>query len=398
MSVITLTCPHCGFSRQTDRSRIPAKVARAKCPNCLQSFPFSTDAGEPPAASPMPAGAGPVRQLPFVFNGTARDYFGIWTVNTLLKIVTLGIYTPWAKVRKRRFFYGNTLLDDVNFDYLANPLALLKGMLIGAALFALYSLGSRFSPLLSGVLGLIIFVAVPWVIVRSRLFNNRNSAHRNVRFNFKANYREAYGAFLLAPLLTAVTLGIFGPAMVYRQKRFLMENNFYGKTPFTFESRLKDFYLVFLKASGLALLLGAAGFAAFTATLPAFSQIKLSVPAAAFGIPLLFVSGYLLLALYVYVRLTNLTWNSTRLADGRFISTLRLRDMAWIFGSNAAAIALSFGLLTPWAAVRLARYRISRLALETAESLDRFRADPVAAVGAAGEEIGDIFGIEIGFF
>ena len=67
---------------------------------------------------------------------------------------------------------------------------------------------------------------------------------------------------------------------------------------------------------------------------------------------------------------------------------------------NAVVIACTLGLLTPWAAVRMARYRCSRLTAETQSGLDGFlsmaRRDEVTATG---EEIGDIFGInmDLGF-
>ncbi|PON14444.1 hypothetical protein C2W62_29035, partial [Candidatus Entotheonella serta] len=41
--------------------------------------------------------------------------------------ITLGIYNAWAKVRTRQYFYAHTLLDGHAFDYLANPIAILKG-------------------------------------------------------------------------------------------------------------------------------------------------------------------------------------------------------------------------------------------------------------------------------
>ncbi|MGI9420607.1 MAG: DUF898 family protein, partial [Geminicoccaceae bacterium] len=63
--------------------------------------------------------------LPFAFTGRAGEYFGIWIVNLLLSIVTLGIYSAWAKVRTRRYFYGNTKLADSTFDYLASPVQIL---------------------------------------------------------------------------------------------------------------------------------------------------------------------------------------------------------------------------------------------------------------------------------
>ena len=53
----------------------------------------------------------------FSFTGNAKEYFGIWIVNLLLSIITIGIYTAWAKVRRQRYFYGNTWMDGHNFEY-----------------------------------------------------------------------------------------------------------------------------------------------------------------------------------------------------------------------------------------------------------------------------------------
>ena len=44
----------------------------------------------------------------FEFTGSGSEYFKIWIVNVLLTIVTLGIYSAWAKVRRLRYFYNNT--------------------------------------------------------------------------------------------------------------------------------------------------------------------------------------------------------------------------------------------------------------------------------------------------
>jgi uncharacterized membrane protein YjgN (DUF898 family) len=60
----------------------------------------------PAAASHQPVAAQGM-QL-FSFTGGASEYFGIWIVNVLLSILTLGIYSAWAKVRNKRYFYGNT--------------------------------------------------------------------------------------------------------------------------------------------------------------------------------------------------------------------------------------------------------------------------------------------------
>jgi hypothetical protein len=45
------------------------------------------------------------------FTGSAREYFRIWIVNLFFTLVTLGVYSAWAKVRKKRYLYGNTRLE-----------------------------------------------------------------------------------------------------------------------------------------------------------------------------------------------------------------------------------------------------------------------------------------------
>lgn len=46
------------------------------------------------------------------FSGTGGEYFRVWIVNVLLSIVTLGLYTPWARRRTARWFYDHTLIAD----------------------------------------------------------------------------------------------------------------------------------------------------------------------------------------------------------------------------------------------------------------------------------------------
>jgi len=107
---------------------------------------------------------------------------------------------------------------------------------------------------------------------------------------------------------------------------------------------------------------------------------------------------YFYMVTYVQTVLTNLTWNGTTIGDCRFRCTLRTRDMVWLYLSNAVAIACTFGLLIPWATVRLTRYRFERLEMETKKELESFfalaRNEEIAATG---EEIGDIFGVDVDF-
>jgi uncharacterized membrane protein YjgN (DUF898 family) len=344
------------------------------------------------------------RVLKFSFNGSAADYFGIWIVNTLLKILTAGFYSAWAKVRKRRFFYGSTTLAGEPFDYLADPMALFKGWLIAAVAFVLYMVGSNVSPLLSMVIGGIIFAVFPWLVVRSRMFNATNSSHRNIRFSFRPDYRQSYLVFMALPLLTMLTLGLLSPYMLYRQKKFMVENSSFGGTRFSFGSSAREFYIFFLKAGlgfgviiailgGIAALMNGGLARARDLTAAAGQSSPLII------IPILsFFLVYFLLIIYVQTALTNLTWNATALGGNRFRSSLRVRDMAWLIFSSAVAVAASLGLLMPWATVRITRYRFDRLEVMSDGSLDKIVAgEGDALVSATGEEIGDLFDFPVDF-
>lgn len=420
MPQLLIRCPHCGYSKKTDRAKIPPNVKQVKCPRCEQSFllaeaadqvgeecqvPDLKEPGEPDRQplppTPLPAGERPeLRPARFSFHGSAKEYFGIWIVNTLLKIITLGVYSAWAKVRKRSYFYGCTQLEGMNFDYLANPIALLKGWLLAAGLFLLYTIGANFSPTLSMIAGLLIYILMPWAIVRSRQFNNRYSAHRNIRFNFYPDYKGAYFVYFWLPMLMPLTLGLTVPYMLYRQKQFLVENNSFGRTNFKFQATGRDFYLLCLRGLGIVLLVLIGSFAMVGSLGPLLHRLGSSAGVAAplfvVLIPAFFLIAYLFVALYFYVRITNLTWESTRLGRHRFKSSLKVAEMFWIFLSNGVAVMLSCGLLMPWATVRLTRYRLENLTLLVDGSLDQFEAFNRPEVSAVGDEIGEVFGMDIG--
>jgi uncharacterized membrane protein YjgN (DUF898 family) len=435
MALVTLTCPFCGLSKQLEESVLPQPGATVTCPSCKGRFPLpAASPDQSPPVTPQPAviisdapgaafarppyqeavaqdadpskgntppkepstssdvtSTNKVRDLTFTFTGNAKEYFGIWMVNTLLRIVTLGIYSPWAKVRGRRYFCNNTLLDDAPFDYLADPLAILKGWFIAGLLFAIYSLASRISAVASIALTIVFVVMFPWLLVRARIFTLQNSSHRNIRFSFRPNYRDAYKVYLWWPLLGLLTLGVLWPHVVYRQKRFLAENSSYGTTPFQFEGTRKEYSRIFIRLSilillGLAVVLGMALVAQrrhWYGLIPFLPLLSL-------------LCVYLGTGLYLPTAVSNLTWNSTRIAGHSFTSTLRVLDLAWFYLSNAVAVICTLGLLTPWASVRLARYRLRKLTLNGVGTLDAFIAAEGESCGAAAEEIGDILGIDIG--
>jgi uncharacterized membrane protein YjgN (DUF898 family) len=135
------------------------------------------------------------------FSGRTGEYFGIWFVNLLLSIVTLGIYSAWAKVRRLRYFYGSTSLDGSSFEYHGRPIAILKGRLIAVLGYAVFVIGARVDSRFGILLFPVFMFGMPWIIMRARLFQMRMTSWRGLRFNFLGTYGGALGAFVGWPLL-----------------------------------------------------------------------------------------------------------------------------------------------------------------------------------------------------
>ena len=116
-----------------------------------------------------PQWGAPPRAHAVTFTGSTRDYFGIWIVNVLLSIVTLGIYTAWAKVRWLRYFYGNTHIDGHSFEYHARPVQILIGRLIVVAALVIINVASQLT-LFVWVLLIPYLIALPWIFNKAIAF------------------------------------------------------------------------------------------------------------------------------------------------------------------------------------------------------------------------------------
>ena len=311
-----------------------------------------------------------------------RQYFKIWIVNILLSIVTLGIYSAWAKVRRKQYLYGNTRLRGAAFEYLADPLKILKGRLIVIGFFLLSYAATYVLPATQIVFTLIFIVALPWVIVRTLMFNARNSAIRNIRFGFKGRVKDAALVYLWWPFVAIFTLGIIFPYVYYRQKKFIVENSTYGTTRFVFTATSREYYRLFMGA-----------------IIPILVGILAIVAVGYLFAPL---SGVVMVGLYLYlfafyaVKTTNLLYNASSIAHNRFRADLKIVPYLMLVLTNSLATALTLGIFSPWAVIRTLRYRLGHLTLLADEDPERFVAGQEEHVSALGEEVGDFFDMDIG--
>jgi uncharacterized membrane protein YjgN (DUF898 family) len=359
---------------------------------------FSALALEPVAPKRVAARRAPPETLPFrfaseeryivEFTGSAGEYFRLWIVNLGLTILTFGIYSAWAKVRKKRYFYAHTRIDGDCFEYRGTPVAILKGRLIAVAATALFYAAAKFWSSLLWILLVAVVLTAPWLMVRSLAFNAYNTVYRNIRLHFRGTYLQCLLLIVGYGLLVLVTLGVAYPHLKVRLVQFAVRNHYYGATQFEVGDIKAHFHDVYSNAFGLWLLFGIA------VVISALIWKRPSSEASLIVTVLACVMNIVILA-YVRARTANATWNNTKAGQVCLRCALRARDLIAIYLTNIAAVIVTLGLASPWAVVRTARYRTGKMALFAMFGLESLIGSESAQVSAAGEQVGEMFAIDV---
>lgn len=363
-------------------------VAQPSTESPVVSAPVS--AASAPVASPVSE-----QEYKFEFYGKGFEYFKIWIVNILLTILTVGIYSAWAKVRNFQYFYGNTRLNNASFEYTAKPLQILKGRIIAVIFLIAYSVLSQASPMLALAMLVVMMIALPWIVVLSLRFNARYSSYRNIAFHFRGSVGGAFKTFILWPLLAILTLGILLPFVWKKQAQYIIGNHAYGKTPFSFDVGVGEYYKMLLIVIGgsvvfvvlYALFIG--GGALAMSGNPA-GMITMMVP-----MMLLYLGFYLVVGAYMIVTMANIQYNNSQLGEHRFTANWETLSYMKLLFVNTVLILLTIGLYIPFAKVRTAAYKAEHTQFIARGDLDSFVAGEQENTNAVAEGMNDLFSMDI---
>jgi uncharacterized membrane protein YjgN (DUF898 family) len=362
------------------------------------------------------------------FTGSGSEYFRIWIVNLLLTLVTLGLYYPWAKVRRLRYFHGSTLVGGEPLDFHGDPKKMLKGYLLVAILFGLYSVAGKFSPAAGFIAFLIVAAIWPALLQSSMQFRMANTSWRGMRFRFVGSVSGAYQALMplifpgilvfgmlavfgdtkppstwlgIGTLLVVLSVGIASPWLLWSLKRYQHDHYALATLQTSFRATLGSVYKLCLKSLGLLVLIGALAGGAVALFIfgsrAQGSHFGVLSPAVAL-IPLaLMMLLLVLLKPFFTARLQNEVWTRTGNSSLRFRSALKVRSLTFLTIKNWLLMLLTLGLYWPFAAVATARLRLQAVRVETKrdpqELINRMR---VLEGDAAGDAAGDFLGIDIG--
>lgn len=346
------------------------------------------------------------------------EFFRIWSIDLLLTLASLGLWSPWAKARQERYFCSNLWLVDSALEQRrsAGPLFVARAIRIvvtAAALMLVLGFLAGLLPapgLAAALLALLLALpALVWLFLRLRW---AGVGWRGIELSFRAVVGTAY-ARLLAPLLAcglwpilalafgqalvpaapvpcllgvAIPAGlVFVPLLHQRLWCFFLDHLHLGSLPMRCGVRASQFYGIHLRALGLALAILAA-----LALLVAAASVVIQGPAEARALATVLlrdppsaelvavgVAGaglvWFMLVPYLQARVQNLVWGRTSVGPHRLISRLRVRRLWVVRTVNLLFVLATLGLFLPFATVRTARCRLQAVAIAVLGDLDRIR-------------------------
>ena len=147
---------------------------------------------------------------PMEFTGSGGEYFRVWIVNVLLSIITLGIYTPWARRRTAQYFYGHTLVVGSPLEFTAQQRRMVVGFMLLLLLTIAYQLAINTGQ--DTAVGLFLLagaVLSPFIWASAMRFRLGATRWRGLRLQFAASWKEVYLASWPVFALALMWFGVF---------------------------------------------------------------------------------------------------------------------------------------------------------------------------------------------
>lgn len=328
------------------------------------------------------------------FHGTTRDYFSIWIVNLLLSIVTLGVYSAWAKVRTSRYFYANLEVDGHRLSYLGEPLQILKGRAIGVLLFGSYFLASVFSPMAALAVAAILFILAPALLVQGFKFKMKMTGYRNIRFGFTGSYGKALLVFVVFPVMSVFTLYLAFPWAMKKIDQFIYEHLSYGGQKV--ETDLSSFFYYLASIGAVLIVAVIFGGASIVGLVSTSTMDSLSIDLASLSLAAFYLLAMATASSFYTAMIRNHVFGNSKMSGvAEFRSNIEFLPLAGLRLTNLAAIILTLGFAYPWAKIRTAQFMAAGTRVAILPGADNVIADASNNANAVGDEVSSMFDIDV---
>jgi predicted Zn finger-like uncharacterized protein len=285
-------------------------------------------------------GGGPLPRHSLLFHGTGKTLLGIYVVNVLLTIITLGIYYCWAKVKTRKYLYSSTELMRGRFTFTGTGRELFMGRVKATGLMIVLFGGPQV--LATNVHEALAFLVIPAILllmpvarVSAMRYRFCRTLWHNVQFSFRGTIKEGLKIYLVGTLLTIVTLGFYYPFFYADKQSFFRNNTRFGSESFSYDGKGKELFGTFF----LGLLL---------------TPLTLG-----------------LWWFWLKARLARYDWEHTSFQGVRFSSTVTGGNLIALKLVNLLILALTLGIGYPWVVIRNMEFNFRHLRIEGHANLSK---------------------------
>lgn len=307
------------------------------------------------------------------FHGDGGSLFVIHLKNLLLTIITLGIYSFWAKTEVRKYLYGQVAFDGDRFQYHGTGGELLKGWAKAAGIYFVIAIGSQIIGATLGVgigssggaivaalllMAAILFGLIPLALLGTRRYRLSRSSWRGIRFSFRGKFSEIAGLYAPGIVLTILTLGLYFPVFEMNMRTYLVKESRFGSAPFRFTGNAGDIYGQFI----LGMILSILTLGIYYSWYAAFKH--------------------------------RYFWSKTSIAGARFESTVTGGDLFVFNLVNFFLLVITLGIAYPWIQARTMVFHTDRLVLHGSTEFDGV-VQEMSAATATGSELAEMFDVEI---
>jgi len=299
------------------------------------------------------------------FHGDGGTLFGIHLKNLLLTIITLGIYSFWAKADVRQYLYANTSVGGDRFTYHGTGRELLSGAFRAFAILAVIGvLAAVMEGMIHPFAGAIVLYAggglllFPIALIGSRRYRLSRTSWRGIRFTFRGDYGDFFAIYVVGILLTVISLGVYFPYFHANIRKYVVKETNFGNRAFEFSGTGGD-----LLARHLLLYL---------------------------LLPLTLGIYYFWHTAYRH----RYYWEHTRFGTTRFRSTMTGGELFGFTFANGLLMMFTLGIAFPWVQARSMRFQCEKLIVTSLTAFDDATQE-FKASSSFGEGIADALDMEM---
>ena len=380
------------------------------------------------------------------FTGSGGEYFRVWIVNLLLTVVTFGLYTPFARRRTARYFYGHTVVAGSPLEFTATKGRMLAGFLLLVGLYVAFNVAAESDQQVATAVMLLGGAALaPYFWASAMRFRMTSTRWRGVRLQFTASWPQVYRAAW--PMLALALLGIAGATSItmllphapiqharaaqaapdlahvgaalgvlltlmllsmaaavvldYNAKCLVVQHGRIGGQSGRWKPLLSDFFRIWLAAAGLfiacvaVVVVAGAALALLVAGGMRSSGVVL-IALVPLLVVLLAVAASAPARAYRQARVFRLVWNNTGVSQiARFKTRLRVRSYVFLRVRNILLVIFTLGFYRPFAMVSEYRMRAESVTLHVKGSLDQLAGQLAREEHALGDAVAGAMGLDL---